>query len=179
MKKRRRELDADTVREMSAQIRRRLFECPEWKNAGNIMTYIAAFGEPETLPIIERAQELGYEVSVPVTGVDIPPCVIESASELSAGAYGIPEPVKIIPADAGKLDFIIVPGLVFSRSGARAGFGKGYYDRFLPRTSAVKCALCYDFQLSADLKPQPWDVPMDIIITEKELIYCGNAAKML
>ena len=53
------------------------------------------------------------------------------------------------------------------------GFGKGYYDRFLENTNAVKIGLCYDFQLLDNIPKESHDIPMNYIITEKEILKIG------
>lgn len=89
--------------------------------------------------------------------------------DLKKGAYGILEPSVVKTADEKDIDVILVPGLAFDRHGGRMGFGKGYYDRLLETSIAVKIGLCYDFQLFDTIPTESHDVPMDFIITEKEI----------
>ena len=78
----------------------------------------------------------------------------------------------------------IVPGLVFSKGMGRIGYGGGYYDGFLAtHPTVIKLGVCYEFQLfenmdgvnpEKDILPQhDRDVPMDYVITEKN-IYFGK-----
>ena len=50
---------------------------------------------------------------------------------LGRNKYGIPEPIhgKIISAD--QIDLVFLPLLAYDKQGNRAGYGKGFYDRFL------------------------------------------------
>ena len=80
----------------------------------------------------------------------------------------------LAPAD---LDVVLVPLLGFDRRGHRLGFGGGYYDRsfaFLNgRTDVGKPVLvgvAYSTQEIATLDEQPWDVRLDYVATERELI---------
>ena len=86
--------------------------------------------------------------------------------------YGLREPVPnpelILPPHA--LDVILIPGIAFDRRGHRIGSGKGYYDRFLTRTQAVRIGLAYDFQVIDRVPAEPHDVKMDWIVTESEMI---------
>ena len=52
------------------------------------------------------------------------------------------------------IDFVIVPGVAFDRRGARIGFGKGYYDRFLTGKKCRVVGLLFYEQLSEELLPQ-------------------------
>lgn len=72
---------------------------------------------------------------------------INSMDDMEKGAYGILEPKTVRTADENNIDVILVPGLAFDRNGGRMGFGKGYYDRLLESSNAVKIGLCYDFQI--------------------------------
>ncbi len=100
-------------------------------------------------------------------------------SDLEVGQYKIMEPKTNLKKmnDFEKLDIIIVPGLVFDRYGMRYGYGKGYYDSLLGKSS-VNNALKISFALSFSvmdfrLTTHKLDVPMDMIISENEKIAMG------
>jgi 5-formyltetrahydrofolate cyclo-ligase len=74
-----------------------------------------------------------------------------------------------------ELDIVMVPGVGFSRDGARMGNGQGYYDRLLERVRP-DCALvapCYESQLFDEIIVGPHDVYMDLVVTESA-IYQGR-----
>lgn len=73
-----------------------------------------------------------------------------------------------------KPDLIIVPGVGFDMQGNRLGFGAGYYDRYLAHPSmkdTVKIGFAYSFQILPELPADPWDVRMNALCSEKELIW--------
>ena len=58
------------------------------------------------------------------------------------------------------------------RMGGRIGYGKGYYDRFLPqlRADVPKLGLAYDFQVLPRVPQDEFDIRMDAIVTEKGIL---------
>ena len=173
MRTARRAMTADEVKEKSGIIKESLLNVAAVKNARTVCVYISAFNEPDTRGIIESLLSMGKRVAVPVTdteSVTLSLSYIDDMTDLVRGAYGIYEPAKIKSADEKDMDVIITPGLAFDSRGGRMGFGKGYYDRLFEKTDAMRIGLCYDFQLHDEIPTEPHDVPMNIIVTEKEIL---------
>ncbi len=173
MKLKRSMLNVDEVTTMSRCIYENLFSLSCMKCAKTVCTFISAFKEPDTISIINTLWNEDVKVAVPISNVDtntLTLSYIDSINDLKKGAYGILEPIRIKKADETEFEVILIPGLAFDKNGNRMGFGKGYYDRFLEKTSAVKIALCYSFQVVEHIPAEVHDVPMDYIITEKEII---------
>lgn len=172
MRKMRRALTAEEISAKSAKISDFLFSLDVIKDAQTVCTFISAFREPDTIGIIKKLLSSGKEVVVPITDTKtntLSLSYIKNTEELKSGAFGILEPSVIYPASADSLDAVLVPALALDRRGGRIGFGKGYYDRLLENTDAVKIALCYEFQLFERVPVDEHDVPMDIIITEEKI----------
>lgn len=102
-------------------------------------------------------------------------------AELRANRYGIPEPLCEAAdlLDPAALDLVLVPLLGFDRRGHRLGTGAGYYDRsfsFLQgQTRPAKPILVgigYSFAERPRLPAEAWDIQMDFVATERELIDC-------
>lgn len=104
---------------------------------------------------------------------------------LVSNRFGIPEP-EVSPTStlgAGEMSAILLPVLGFTRSGQRLGMGGGYYDRSLasgkkPSAPPLLVGVAYAFQELETLPGDPWDVPLDAVVTEQELIVCTRAATM-
>lgn len=103
---------------------------------------------------------------------------LDSNSRLKKNRFGIPEPVhgKSIPAQ--RLDLVILPLLGFDRVGNRLGMGGGYYDRTFAFCKQARrlarpylMGLAYDVQQVDALATQPWDVPLDAVLTESGIRY--------
>lgn len=70
-----------------------------------------------------------------------------------------------------ELDVIICPLTAVDKQGNRMGMGGGFYDTTLGKSyrsgasRPLKIGWCYDFQVVNELARQPWDVPLDGLIT--------------
>lgn len=91
-------------------------------------------------------------------------------SKLELGSFHIEEPSGNDTVDAADIEMVVVPAVAYDARGNRLGRGKGFYDRFLASTPAVKVGVGYDFQLLDEIPAEPHDVPMDIVITQKSTI---------
>lgn len=69
-------------------------------------------------------------------------------------------------------DLILVPGIAFGQNGERLGRGKGFYDRFLESSKALKIGICFEEQIIENVPTEKWDINMDYIITNQRLIKC-------
>lgn len=87
-------------------------------------------------------------------------------SRLELGAFHIEEPSGDNTVDESEIELIIVPAVAYDRKGNRLGRGKGFYDRLLSATQAVKIGVGYEFQLIDEIPIEPHDVPMDMVITQ-------------
>ncbi len=161
------------VREKSLKAAENFLNTDAYKNAKCLMLYMPLGNETDTSLILQKALSDGKRVVVPVSdrsNTDIVPCVIDEDTKFTKGAYSISEPDKLNPINESEIDVVLVPGIAFGKDGGRIGFGKGYYDRFLNRTKAVKVGFCYDFQLYETVPSDKHDVAMDYIITNQIII---------
>ena len=104
----------------------------------------------------------------------------------NAAAFGILEPAggtrdSLPPAH---LDAVLVPLVGFDRQGNRLGMGAGYYDRALHRLRDRDRAwrrprlvgIAFGCQETGRIEPAPWDVALDLIVTEKEIVVPRRSA---
>jgi len=104
---------------------------------------------------------------------------ITADSAWKRGPFGILEPVggPLWQADDGPA-IILCPLTAFDRSGNRLGMGKGFFDRWLAAhrqgiAHIIGLAFsCQEFEL---VPAEPHDIPLDIVISENEVITCQNA----
>ena len=160
--------------ESSKKIIDKLCASKEFLRAETIMVYVSFRNEVDTLPLIKMLLSQKKRVCVPLcnsSDCSMTAREITEFSDLSKGSYGILEPKETSPiVSKNDIDFLIVPGCAFSQDGHRIGYGKGYYDRFLKETDAYTCGLCYDFCLLKTLPTEKTDVPLNMIITQNNII---------
>jgi 5-formyltetrahydrofolate cyclo-ligase len=162
----------------SGFIRHRLLQLPAWQEADTILTYVSFSPEVDTHKIIEEALRLGKRVVVPCVdpkGIETALSELRSRGDLAPGPLrGILEPAEAfrIPVDPSEIELALVPGVAFDRKGGRLGLGGGYYDRLMPKMkNAFRLGLAFSVQLHVGTLPlESHDVPIDVILTEKELI---------
>lgn len=87
------------------------------------------------------------------------------------GRYGVTEPDDSCPAiEPGRMAGVLVPGLAFDREGGRLGRGRGFYDRTLAGFDGLVVGVAFSVQLVERIPTDPWDEPMDAIVTEESVI---------
>jgi len=171
-------MSSDEVRERSSRVFKRLFSLPEFVNAENVLFYMSYRNEVDTHRIIERSAQIGKRINLPrmiVTDLDLEIYEINNMeTDTTPTILGIIEPKLDAEKckDLSKIDLCLVPGLAFDKYGNRVGWGKGFYDNFLPRLSehTKKFGLAYDFQLLEKIDPHSSDIPIDGLITESEVL---------
>ena len=152
------------------------------KTEKTVLAYCSVGNEPSTLALIDSLLKSGRKVCLPLcTDLDeeghrtgafdaMEARVITSFDDLTAGAYGIPEPkadTELVPAE--EIDIVILPCVGCDRQCRRIGHGAGYYDKYLTtvRKDCFTMALCYEEALADELPSEEHDVPVDAVVTEK------------
>lgn len=141
--------------------------------------YAAVGSEVETEQLIRSLRQKGCRVCLPVVRGKghMDAAVWAPGDRLTAGQYGIPAPESGETVPPQQIDIAYVPLLAWDLSGARLGYGGGYYDRFLIQSPARRFALAYSVQQAAALVRQAWDVPMDAVITEAGIVCCQTPVR--
>jgi 5-formyltetrahydrofolate cyclo-ligase len=98
--------------------------------------------------------------------------------QLKANRFGILEPQfrATTIAPIWTLDLILLPLVAFDRSGSRIGMGGGFYDRTLAGCANQPgkpnlIGLAHSCQEVENISQQSWDIPLDQIITDREIIH--------
>ena len=137
---------------------------PCFQEAQEILLYHSLPDELPTHHVIDRWEEMGKTIYLPVViGDDL---VVRRYSRMAMqqGEFNIMEPTGN-DVDTDILQLIIVPGVAFDAKGNRLGRGKGYYDRLLSRTTATCIGVCHRCQLVDTIPAEPHDRVMHYIVT--------------
>ncbi|MCK4468900.1 MAG: 5-formyltetrahydrofolate cyclo-ligase [Desulfobacterales bacterium] len=179
MAKKLKEFSAGELIEKTREIEERLFEFANFLESKVVLLYMHANSEVVTNDIIKRCFESNKIVVLPAfdtTKHTMQLMRIDSLdSGLKPGPRGVPEPdpkhCKVVPIDC--IDIAIIPGVAFDEKGGRIGSGKGYYDRLIPKLSITtrKVALALESQIIQQVPVESHDKHVDIVITEKRIIY--------
>jgi 5-formyltetrahydrofolate cyclo-ligase len=169
--------------ERSLAICQMLSRTREFARAQLILLFLSMDGEVETSALAMQAWKVGKSIAVPRVLWDekkLEPVEIKSLETTPhRSVMGLREPMQGTLAPLYLIDLIAVPGLAFDRRGFRVGRGKGFYDRFLAQREvrAIRIALCFHEQLLCEpISVEAHDVPVDIIVTDKEIIHCRQDA---
>jgi 5-formyltetrahydrofolate cyclo-ligase len=141
-----------------------------------VMAYTSKEMEVNTFPIITSLLERMNPVIVPIIvkeDFSLRLSYLRDLTALVPSTFGVPEPIgSEIPARGEDVDTILLPMLGFDRTGARIGYGAGYYDRFLEKFPDLrKIGIAFACQEMAHLPLDPTDVRMDHIITEEGIVF--------
>ncbi|MEN6516944.1 MAG: 5-formyltetrahydrofolate cyclo-ligase [Methanospirillum sp.] len=143
-----------------------------------VMAYASKPGEVDTSGLIRVLLDRGIRVVVPIIEpetVSLRLSYLDNPSLLVPSTFGVPEPIgHELPAEPEAVEAVLMPLLGFDRAGNRLGYGAGYYDRFLDaHPVAMKIGVALACQECARVPAEPFDVPLDWVVTEDGPIRCG------
>ncbi len=135
----------------------------------HILMYHSLADELDTHCLLEKwcRSKKFYLPRVNGVNLDILPFEPELLAE---GAYHIMEPSGQNTVPLSAIEMVIVPAVAYDVKGNRVGRGKGFYDRLLADTKAMKIGVGYDFQVVDEIDAEPHDVGVDVVITESRCL---------
>jgi len=172
-------LTENEVEEKTRGIENRLFEFANFLEASIVLLYINSTSEVNSREILKRCFDYNKIVILPAfdtTKYEMKLMKVDNLdTDLTLGPRGILEPdssrCNVAPIEC--IDIAIIPGVAFDEKGGRIGSGDGYYDRLIPKLSITtrKVALAFESQIIPIVHMESHDKYVDIIITEKRIIY--------
>jgi 5-formyltetrahydrofolate cyclo-ligase len=181
----REQLSPELRAEYNAAITERLLQLPEYLKADTVLGYMNFGNEFASELWVARALSEGKRLALPRvnrhTNLLELYWVTDLKNQLAAGLWGIREPVvaRCERLNAiNEVEFVLLPGIAFSRNGARLGYGGGFYDKLLAHAPCAShrpalAAAAYGLQVVAQIPQETTDVRVEWIITEAETINCG------
>lgn len=144
------QLDLNTRLHEEKRLTSMLFDQPEWMNAKVIATTLSQSLELDTSPIILHARHENRQIVVPRTLPDrqMEFVALNEDTEFVETTFSILEPKNGRVYQPDEIDLMIVPGVAFTLSGRRIGFGGGYYDRYLDKYDGDTVSLSFTTQLA-------------------------------
>ena len=139
---------------------------PEFRDASTVLAFWSVRDEVETHGFLRRWYGTKRLVLPKVAG-ELLELREYRPDGLEKGAFGIMEPSEDSPqVRPEEIGLAIVPGQFFDERGNRKGHGKGFYDRLLPLLDCPKVGIAHSGRIVPELDPAPWDVPVDMVITD-------------
>lgn len=177
----REQLAPDRRAAYSAAISAHIVKLENYQRAGTILGYMNFGAEFASEIWIQQVLADGKKLALPrvnhhTNQLDLY-WVDDLENQLVAGLWGIREPIVERCERLSKLnevEFALLPGVAFSREGARLGYGGGYYDKLLGRMThqPVLAAAAFALQIVEQIPQEKTDVKVEWIITEEETLHC-------
>ena len=129
-------------------------------------------GELDLRDVARRHVDAGGTSALPVVVAKDAPVEFwqwQPGAAMQRGFWNIPVPAErrlVTP------DVLLIPLVGYDAAGYRLGYGGGYYDRTLAATvpRPLRIGIGYDDAELATIHPQPHDVPMNLIVTDRRVL---------
>lgn len=171
---RRDQLDPATRLDHSRIISEKLLALPAYRAAGLVSAYASIGSEFDTAGILAAILGSGKRLLLPrinrAARVLELRLVGDPAADLVPGVWGIREPSEHCPmVPAAEVEFILVPGVAFTATGARLGYGGGFYDRLLVglQSKVPRVAAAFELQVVSSIPTGPLDQRVHRVVTEQ------------
>lgn len=173
-------LTKDQIKTSGLELVRQMKQFIPYQEAEVIYLFASYNQEIDTYALIKDALQNGKSVALPkVEGGDLCFYYIFDLADLAPGYQGIMEPcgTKKASPSVSKPSLMLLPGLAFSLSGERLGYGGGFYDRYLsnvPEGALITCAIGYSFQVLDKVPVEEHDQRVDYIVTPNGISHCST-----
>jgi 5,10-methenyltetrahydrofolate synthetase len=175
----------------SAAITERLLQLPQYRQAGTVLGYMNFGAEFASDLWIQQALADGKKLVLPRVNRHTKQLdlywVNDLENQLAPGLWGIREPLverceRL--ATLNEVEFALLPGVAFTRDGARLGYGGGFYDKLLAHLREQNgthrpalVAAAFALQIVEQIPQEDTDIKVEWIVTEQETIACAQQRK--
>jgi 5-formyltetrahydrofolate cyclo-ligase len=160
---------------MSSAVSRRILSTDEVAGAKVLCGYSALGEEVDLRDLFGAFRAQGGSLCLPrISGEQLEFVGWQAGSELGTNRFGIGEPVGE-PEALDSIEVIVLPCVAVDPTGTRVGFGAGFYDRTLAGIAELDSppllvGAAFDAQLLEAIERRDWDIPLDVVVTEKRTI---------
>ena len=183
----REQLPADAHAAHSEAITERLLQLPEYQQANTVLGYMNIGAEFASEMWVQQVLADGKKLALPrvnrhTNQLDLY-WVDDLENQLAPGLWGIREPLverceRL--ATLNEVEFALLPGVAFTRDGARLGYGGGFYDKLLAHLSEQNgthrpalVAAAFALQIVAQIPQEDTDIKVEWVVTEQKIIDCS------
>lgn len=167
----RRSISSSDREKFARQLLSQVQKLANFKNGQKIGLYLPNDGEINTKYIQNFLKNRGFSIYLPILfGKNLK--FAKVGKNFRKNRFGIDEPVSTQILNANRLNILFMPLVGFDQFKNRIGMGGGFYDRtlgFKKRQQNYKnpklYGLAFDCQEVAKLNAEPWDVPLDAVVT--------------
>lgn len=168
-------LSESDIRQKTERVEKQLLGLANFKEAETALFYLMPEYAIDTRRIIHDCLQLPKNIILPYFDKDMQITLwkINCLETDLQPEKGYPDPSRCKPASFNDIDIAVIPGIAFDEKGGRTGTGRGHYDRMIPQLpgTARKVALSFSEQLFPHVPMESHDKHVDIIITDKRIIY--------
>ncbi len=166
----------------SHEVAEKICHLPEYRAAATVLGYLNFGAELAAEAWVERVLADGKRVLLPRVNRASKHLELYQVRDLrhdvAPGLWGIREPLveRCAREEAlGTIDFVLLPGVAFTRDGARLGYGGGFYDRLLARLpdKPALVAGAFAMQVLDEIPQEATDRKVSWLVTERETIHCA------
>jgi len=178
----RKQLPPEIHAAQSMAIAERLLQLPEYRQSGVVLGYMNFGTEFASDVWIRQVLAARKKLALPrvnhhTNQLDLF-WVEDLENQLATGLWKIREPIverceRLITPN--EVEFALLPGVAFSKSGARLGYGGGFYDKLLARMThrPTLVAAAFELQIMERIPQEATDVKVEWIVTEQRTIDCS------
>ena len=183
IRKLRNQINSQESLDAGESLTRHLASMPQYQNAQSVACFLSFDGEINTSPLISMLHQDKKVCLLPYLRPSKPNRLwflpFAKGDRLINNRLGIPEVSKGInfAHRISTIDLLLMPLVAFDSDGNRLGMGGGFYDATLShllepdfRHRRPLClGIAFERQKVEHLPKEPWDFPLDGVITEKEI----------
>lgn len=172
-KTKRSELSAQIIEDKSIQIANNCLQLPIWgKTFFHLFLSIEKQKEIDTRFLLHILS--GRDKNIVISKSDFKTYqmshfLLTDNTKIKINTWGIPEPESGIAITPQQIEVVFIPLLAFDEKGNRAGYGKGFYDRFLAQCpeNTIKVGLSF-YKPEKQIETDKNDIPLDYCVTPEK-----------